>query len=61
MKEQYDLDFLIKKFEEHSKEHEEYNSQKDFHQLEKEYFNISHALLLICKELKRLNILHGLG
>lgn len=65
--EEYNLHFLIKTFEEHSIEFE-----KNMKEIEKKCslfpetkqipcFNISEALLVLCKEIKRLNEFHGLS
>jgi hypothetical protein len=43
--EEYSLDFLIEKFERHSKEYENFYSNAD-------YFNLSKALKLICIKIK---------
>lgn len=44
---EYDLDFLIKTFEEHQREYSKLNEDNP-----EIYFDLPKALLLICKEIK---------
>jgi hypothetical protein len=45
----YDLEYLIKSFTDHASKYE-----KDYHNLEDDYFNLPQALLLFAEEIKKI-------